>query len=744
MMHPALVERLVTATRRLAAQANVAWQGHLATNGLLSPSLAHRVARWFDTIGLSCDGPAAIQDQQRPRRDGRPTSHAVATTARIFAEMGVRFSLRTTITPASIERQAEIAEFLCETFAADTIYFEPAYRLPNQGDPYFTPVDAPRFAEYFLAAEDVAHACGKRLIFAGVRLDELHGPYCDVLRDSLHLTPDGRAVSCFFTIDGRHADSLPKVIGHFDTNTGTFILDERHIAEHRRQAAALPATCRACLCAYHCARGCPEQCALMDHPVRELSFRCLLHRHLAEAWIRQATAHPVQLADVTTLPHDDLPAKVASFLAEMPSPSDQESIRQQWEAVRDHPALIERTMPRPLWAQRGFTESGGEAWQRLTNRLDGLAHTPLSCYLHVPFCDRRCAFCDCYAQPLGRARQGEAAYVQRLVTDITAWSRLPGIPARPVTTVHFGGGTPTALRPEYLAEIVGACCHHLNITPATEWALESTSSLLTASMLDTLCHLGFTRLHLGVQTLEDTVRRRIGRRDDSDTLLARIGEASAHGMIVSVDLIYGLPGQTPRGWLETITRLDAAGVQGMSLYQLQTSSRNRAALARLGAPARDTLTDYLFFQMAAHRLFSRGYSLNHFTHFARVADRNLYYTYPLRGEDLLALGPTADGIFGAYQYRHHALPTYLGDGGMPAMEGGTEQTPREQALYPAQAALMGGAISGEMLDALHATILLRKWLRAMLLTESPAPGHYTLTPNGCWCIESMLHELAGN
>jgi oxygen-independent coproporphyrinogen-3 oxidase len=284
----------------------------------------------------------------------------------------------------------------------------------------------------------------------------------------------------------------------------------------------------------------------------------------------------------------------------------------------------------------------------------------------------------------------------------------------------------------------------LGISAGTEWAIESRTSLLAGEHLDRLRRWGFRRLHVGIQTLEDEARKLIGRREPGETAARRVASALAAGFTVSADILFGLPRQTLCGLIATLDRLVALGVHGFSLYSLHVSARNRRFLERIVDPAAGPLRDYVLFQAASQCLARNGYRKNHFTHFARIEDRNLYYTHPQREEDLLGLGPTADGVFGSYHYRHPELEEYLrgaGNGGV-ALEGGLRESPLERRIRPAAAQLMGGRVSAEALQAAGATSLLEPWSRCALIEGEPAGTGFSLTANGSWFVSDMLDELS--
>ena len=151
-------------------------------------------------------------------------------------------------------------------------------------------------------------------------------------------------------------------------------------------------------------------------------------------------------------------------------------------------------MPRPVWARRGFADTGRAAWDNLLRVLSKQEiAVPMSVYVHVPFCRTRCAFCDCHstvASPKKATVMRE--YADRLVKEIRMWSRMPGLAERPITTVHFGGGTPNHLPDPALSRVLEALHENLRISPDTEWAIETTGRHVDPECFRKLQDWGFT------------------------------------------------------------------------------------------------------------------------------------------------------------------------------------------------------------------------------------------------------------
>jgi oxygen-independent coproporphyrinogen-3 oxidase len=438
-----------------------------------------------------------------------------------------------------------------------------------------------------------------------------------------------------------------------------------------------------------------------------------------------------------------------AFFRDAPREVDVAAIRREWLALRPPYDIAARDLPLPVWARRPFTESGEQAWRTLCGDVPAIdPGRPFCIYVHVPFCHERCAFCDCYSFRLAaHIDEHTGRYLEELEREARLWSALGTLRTRPVSTVHFGGGTPTFLDLQSFERLVALCRDNFATGPSTEWALESTASPLSESRLSHLAGLGFTRLHIGVQSLQDEVRQRLGRQSTSAGVLRAIANALDRGWIVSVDLIFGLPGQTLSGLLADIRTLATAGINGFSLYELQASSRNRRFIKAHGLEDRDRQLNYFMAQAASHLLAALGYHKTLFNHYADRRDTNLYFTFPARGEDCLALGTIADGYFGDYHYRHPEYAAYSRAAGdhFPGLQGGLRRTPFENRLQPLTVALLAGSVPTALLEDPAGPLnpeLLAAWQECLLLAAEPGGSALRLTGNGSWFVGNMLDRLA--
>ncbi|MHC1770580.1 MAG: radical SAM protein [Flexilinea sp.] len=427
-----------------------------------------------------------------------------------------------------------------------------------------------------------------------------------------------------------------------------------------------------------------------------------------------------------------------------------ELIREQIDGLhqKNCQPVDQTCMPKPLWAVRDYDYNGDEAWERLReNYSPDAGTTPYSVYIHVPFCQSRCGYCDCYAFPLTKNRQRYVSeYTDALIREINLWGSLNWLDNRVVSTVHFGGGTPLMLGRENMIRIMEALDTNLNRTKQTELALETTSAMLDDEIMELLDQLGFSRLHIGVQSLQNDVRRLIGRHETDFEVLRKIQQAVSLGWIVSTDIIIGLPQYNASGLLDDMNRLIESGIEGFSIYELVHSPRNQRFFEQHNLLNRPPMQNYLLFQLAFQHLKKNGFRNNLYNHLSKGRDNNLYFTSPARKEDLLGIGTIADGYFGGYQYRHANYLPYIQASAAkkPGLAGGLRRTPVEGAYVRLETELRSGCpdplIFLEILGKDEAVGLFARWVNLRWISIDLEQEKCCLLPNGSWFIGSMLSD----
>lgn len=411
--------------------------------------------------------------------------------------------------------------------------------------------------------------------------------------------------------------------------------------------------------------------------------------------------------------------------------------------------LAERAMPLPLWAQRPMTDSGPELLRSVRAAAEESPADTFCIYAHVPYCRTRCGYCDCYSFPLTPSRLREPeAYTGLLEKEIAWWGKnVSSLGTKCLSTVHFGGGTPLMIGTDGLKRVMDRIREFFRVGDGTELAIESTSSDLNASVLDELWRMGFTRLHVGVQTLRDPIRKAIGRHESGSAVLEKLRYAVETGWTVSTDVIIGLPGYTEADIQPDIEEMAAAGVEGFSIYELVRSPRNRAFFEYHGILAPDLPAMWRQFQYAFWLAEELGYHRRIYNHMAKGRDDNRYFTSPYRGEDLLSFGTIADGYFGNYLYRHAELPAYRADqeAGLPGLSGGLLRTARERDLAALEREIRGGTPVPDpfirILGPDKALELFRSWIAQGYLRVNEDGESTELLPNGSWFIQKMINSV---
>ncbi|MFP5210700.1 MAG: radical SAM family heme chaperone HemW [Acidobacteriota bacterium] len=213
----------------------------------------------------------------------------------------------------------------------------------------------------------------------------------------------------------------------------------------------------------------------------------------------------------------------------------------------------------------------------------------LGLYVSIPFCRSKCTYCN-FASGVYPAAE-HARYITRVIEDMTdarAWAEGMGaqLPRR-VDTVYLGGGTPSLLAPELVAQLFGAIRAEFALDPEAEITVECAPGQLADATLDALAAAGVNRVSLGVQSFIDTEARASGRLHSRAAVLEDLRRLRAAGIAnLNIDLIAGLAGQTPASWEESLAVLVETGVPHASVYMLEVDEDSRLGRELLAGGAR--------------------------------------------------------------------------------------------------------------------------------------------------------------
>ena len=191
--------------------------------------------------------------------------------------------------------------------------------------------------------------------------------------------------------------------------------------------------------------------------------------------------------------------------------------------------------------------------------------TPFGVYVHWPFCLSKCPYCD-FNSHVRQAAIDQPRYVAAFTAEIAATAaRIPG---RTVSTIFFGGGTPSLMAPATVGAVLDAIARHWTVAPDAEITLEANPTSVEATRFRGYRAAGVNRVSLGVQSLDDAVLRQLGRLHTAREALDAVAVARAMFERYSFDLIYARPGQTLTAWRNELAAALAQAGEHLSLYQL--------------------------------------------------------------------------------------------------------------------------------------------------------------------------------
>jgi oxygen-independent coproporphyrinogen-3 oxidase len=266
---------------------------------------------------------------------------------------------------------------------------------------------------------------------------------------------------------------------------------------------------------------------------------------------------------------------------------------------------------------------------------------PIALYVHWPFCVTKCPYCDFNSHV--RETVDAAAWQAALLADLAfEAARLPG---RRLGSIFFGGGTPSLMPPATVAAIIDAATAHWTPTTDIEITLEANPSSVEAGRFAGFAAAGVGRLSLGVQALDDTALKLLGRPHDVAAALAALDVAQANFDRVSFDLIYDRPGMTRELWQAELARALGFGTSHLSLYQLTIEPGTRfAALharGQLVMPDEDTSAD--LFALTQAQTAAAGLPAYEISNHARPGHESRHNLTYWRYGDYAGIGPGAHG-----------------------------------------------------------------------------------------------------
>jgi len=282
--------------------------------------------------------------------------------------------------------------------------------------------------------------------------------------------------------------------------------------------------------------------------------------------------------------------------------------------------------------------------------LDGVspARAAIGFYVHVPFCERRCHYCSFNTAP--RDDEEVARYLRAVDRELGLLATLPWAGRTAVATIFLGGGTPSLLAPEALAALLERIRAGFSMAPDAEVTVECNPESVSRARLERYRAAGVNRVSLGVQSLDDALLARLGRLHDARRAGAAFAAAREAGFDnVSIDLMYGLPGQDVAAWRRTVDGALAWGPDHVSAYALTLDGGSAWAPGTVpDLPAEEAVVQQYW--LLARAAAARGLEHYEISNYARPGRRARHNEIYWRAEEYLAAGPGGSGFIGGVRY----------------------------------------------------------------------------------------------
>ncbi len=367
----------------------------------------------------------------------------------------------------------------------------------------------------------------------------------------------------------------------------------------------------------------------------------------------------------------------------------------------------------------------------------------LGLYIHIPFCKAKCAYCDFYS--LAHSEEKMDAYMAALLRHLEEVA--PRAAGMQVDTVYFGGGTPSYLGAARLCRILQTVLRRYDVARDAEITLEANpDSAGDWKELRRLRRAGFNRLSLGVQSTDDALLRRIGRIHTYEQVQQAVTAArKAKFTDLSLDLIYGLPGQTMEDWQRTLADAVALGPEHLSCYGLKLEEGTPLWQQRqtLTLPDDDAQADMYLYTVAA--LGEMGYEQYEISNFAKSGKESRHNLKYWRMEEYAGFGPGAHSDFGGVRYGYvRDIDSYIA-GRLVLSESETDSTLARDYEYVMLSLRTAAGIDRQTFEKRYRQrfqpmeTLFEQYEKAGLASRTE--GGWRLTPRGFLVSNSIIAAL---
>jgi len=371
----------------------------------------------------------------------------------------------------------------------------------------------------------------------------------------------------------------------------------------------------------------------------------------------------------------------------------------------------------------------------------------IALYVHWPFCVSKCPYCDFNSHV--RASIAQHEWREALLADLAHEARL--LPGRRLTSIFFGGGTPSLMEPATVAALIEAARSHWAAADDIEITLEANPNSVEAARFADLAAAGVNRLSLGLQSLDDEALRFLGRAHSAAEGLTALETAQRHFPRVSVDLIYALPGDSEASWSKALARALSLGASHLSLYQLTIEPGTRfASLLAAGklVPLEPDFAAELY-ELTDAMTSAAGLPAYEISNHAAPGQESRHNLTYWRYGDYAGIGPGAHGRrLGSRTVRHRKPENYLA-----ALRRNGHAIGEEAPLRPREAADEALVMGLRLSEGIDAGALERKYGVPIVdwasVDRLVASGHLArcgprlaVTPEGRLLLDRLLVEIA--
>ena len=284
-----------------------------------------------------------------------------------------------------------------------------------------------------------------------------------------------------------------------------------------------------------------------------------------------------------------------------------------------------------------------------------------SIYIHVPFCQSRCAYCSFYSTVCGQAEK--EAYIAALCREAGQRSQQASAETT-ISSVYFGGGTPTCLPAEGIAEIMAVLHRNYQISQDAEITVEANPDDVTPAVVENLRRSGINRISMGVQSFNDEVLKSISRRHTARQAIEAVGIIQDNGISnVSIDLIYGLPTQDVERWAEDLTTAFSLEIKHLSSYALSIEPGTPLYQRKLRGEIEETPEEVFIemYEMLRQSAEQAGFEQYEISNFSLPGYHSRHNSGYWSGQMYIGLGPSAHSFDGLHTRRWNSdsLTAYI-------------------------------------------------------------------------------------